>query len=549
MPDSPLSSLPAFTLERFLELSVDLLAIAGADGYFKVVSPSFEQVLGYACSELLARPFLSLVHPADRARSQAQVESLIAGQQTVNFKNRNLCQDGTIKWLEWNARSYPEPETGDILFYCVGRDITARKQAEAENRRLNTQLEARVRQRTEALQQAQRQTADLLAREHAARELAETAKAEIQLYADAIQNMQDGFYLWQLEAADDPRSFRLIATNPAAAQLTGIPADTVLGKQMIEGFPALFETNIPQRYQTIVNTGKEQDIGEVVYGPSGSQKTYAVKAFPLPQRCVGVLFEDVTERRATLLALQQQRDQLAQANRLLATTTASLEERNQELDQFAYVTSHDLKAPLRAIANLAAWLEDDLGDALPEENHRQLQLLQGRVHRMENLINGLLAYSRVGRTGQSSEPVDVGALLVDVIDSLAPPPTVSISMGPMPVLIAKRLALQQVFSNLLGNAIKHHPRANSQITIACQERGGQYVFSVADDGAGIAPEYHEKIFTIFQVLEARDKVESTGIGLSIVKKIVESEGGQITVTSALGKGATFSFTWPKADQR
>ncbi|MBL1178881.1 sensor histidine kinase [Pantanalinema sp. GBBB05] len=253
---------------------------------------------------------------------------------------------------------------------------------------------------------------------------------------------------------------------------------------------------------------------------------------------------DITDRKQVELALQERATELTYVNTMLARTTALLKKRNQELDQFAYVASHDLKAPLRAIANLSEWLEEDLDELLPTESRHQMQLLRGRVHRMEALINGLLEYSRIGRLEAEIEPVDVNALLMEVIDSLALPPTFTIIVGKnMPTLKTKRLLLGQVFANLISNAVKHHPHDHGQVTISVQSQGGHYEFAVSDDGNGIAPEYHNKIFTIFQTLEARDTKESTGIGLSIVKKIIETEGGSITVDSQVGAGATFRFTW------
>lgn len=255
---------------------------------------------------------------------------------------------------------------------------------------------------------------------------------------------------------------------------------------------------------------------------------------------------DITDRKQAELALQERAEELTYVNALLARTTTLLKKRNQELDQFAYVASHDLKAPLRAIANLSEWLEEDLNDLLPAENRHQMQLLRGRVHRMEALINGLLEYSRIGRLDAEIETVDVKTLLMEVIDSLALPPTFTVIVDEsMPTLTAKRLFLEQVFANLISNAVKHHPRENGQVTISVHDRGGYYEFAVSDDGNGIAPEYHDRIFTIFQTLEARDTKESTGIGLSIVKKIIETEGGSISVDSQVGTGATFRFTWHK----
>ena len=224
----------------------------------------------------------------------------------------------------------------------------------------------------------------------------------------------------------------------------------------------------------------------------------------------------------------------------------SLRQRIEELDQFAYITSHDLKAPLRGIANLSRWIEEDLQEDITPEVAGQFDLLRGRVNRMEAMIEGILQYSRIDRTELPTETVDVKALLTEVIDLLSPPPHVAISLDEdMPVLQTSRLRLSQVFQNLLSNAIKHHDKPNGKIHVGAQSQGDWVEFSVADDGPGIASKFQERIWIIFQTLEARDKVENTGVGLALVKKIVEGQGGTVSVESQEGQGAVFTFTWPR----
>lgn len=255
---------------------------------------------------------------------------------------------------------------------------------------------------------------------------------------------------------------------------------------------------------------------------------------------------DITDRKAAESALKIRADELNYLLGVLAQTNVALEKRNHELDQFTYVVSHDLKAPLRAIANLSQWIEEDLSSSLTEDTQHQMNLLRGRVYRMEALINGLLQYSRVGRLQTKTATVSVAALLAEVIDTLAPPETFTVVVeSNMPTLVTQRLPLEQVFTNLIGNCLKHHPRIDGKVQISVQDRGLFYEFVVTDDGSGIAPQYHEKVFGIFQTLEARDKSENTGIGLAIVKKIVESQGGIIRLESQEEKGATFRFTWSK----
>ena len=168
------------------------------------------------------------------------------------------------------------------------------------------------------------------------------------------------------------------------------------------------------------------------------------------------------------------------------------------------------------------------------------------MQRLERLIDGILDYSRAGRAKKPPEQVDVSQLLSEVKELLAPPPTCNIEIrGVMPVLLVERITLQQVFLNLLSNAIKYANRERGEVVIAVTEHPGAHHFSIQDNGPGIEPQYHERIWGIFQTLEARDKVEGTGIGLSIVRKIVESRGGQTWLTSTPGQGATFHFSWPK----
>ena len=226
-----------------------------------------------------------------------------------------------------------------------------------------------------------------------------------------------------------------------------------------------------------------------------------------------------------------------------------LQRSNRDLDQFAYVASHDLKAPLRAISTLSAWLEEDLKGDLAEEAKEQLRLLRSRVHRMDSLIDGVLRYSRAGRMDMEGERVDVGELLHELVDLLDPPAGIQVTIAEdMPVLMTKRLRLSQVFSNLINNAIKYHHHREGQIEVSVDRLGPDlFEFAVRDDGPGIAPQHHQRVFVMFQTLQARDEVESTGLGLSLVKKLVEEEGGEVSLRSEPGHGSTFLFTWPAVE--
>jgi PAS domain S-box-containing protein len=225
---------------------------------------------------------------------------------------------------------------------------------------------------------------------------------------------------------------------------------------------------------------------------------------------------------------------------------SDLEARNRELDSFVYIVSHDLKAPLRAASNLSDWIEEDLAGSLTPANQQQLNLLRDRLDRMSATIDGLLDYARIGRAEESIEPVAVAELVAQTIATLAPPPTFQIAIAKnLPTLHTKRLLLAQVFANLIGNGIKHHDRLDGALHIGIAERIDCYEFAIADDGPGIAPDQHDRVFEIFQAVNPQNRSDSTGIGLAIVKKIIEAEGGKIWLESQLDLGTTFHFTWPK----
>jgi len=256
------------------------------------------------------------------------------------------------------------------------------------------------------------------------------------------------------------------------------------------------------------------------------------------------LSREVAERRRAEQELQELNETLEER---VAQRTAEAKRRAEELEQFAYVTSHDLKAPLRGIANLADWLQDDLAGKLSKDTAEQFMLLQDRVGRMQALIEGLLEYSRVGKISETVELVDTRELLEETLDMLSLPEDLVIDIAPeMPTLRTDRLRLGQVFANLVGNAVKHHAGSQPHIWVTMRETGKFCEFSVADDGNGIAPQYHEKVFMMFQTLNPRDVGNDSGIGLAMVKKIVEEQGGSVTLDSEEGKGSTFRFTWPKS---
>jgi signal transduction histidine kinase len=228
----------------------------------------------------------------------------------------------------------------------------------------------------------------------------------------------------------------------------------------------------------------------------------------------------------------------------------ALETSNHDLDQFAYVASHDLRAPLRAISNLGRWIEEDLGDALTETSAGYLKLLKRRVQRLDDLIQGILDYSRAGRVPDAPQDIDTGVLVREVLEMLEVPAGVSIDIDPrMPLLHTTHVPLQQVFMNLIANALRHGGSASPRLEIGAEPISEGWELYVRDNGPGVPARFHTQIWELFQTLQPRDVVESTGIGLAIVRRIVEAHGGNAWIDSEEGRGATFRFTWPNEAPR
>ncbi len=240
--------------------------------------------------------------------------------------------------------------------------------------------------------------------------------------------------------------------------------------------------------------------------------------------------------------------EMADAVRVFKANAAALRQSNAELEQFAYVASHDLKAPLRSIANLATWIEQDLEGALAGETRQHMALLHGRINRMGRLLDDLLQYSRVGRNRAEVSVLDLNTVLPELFGIAAESQRFKLQLAsPLPRFVTAREPLEQIFLNLFSNAAKHHDAPFGNVVVAVRDLGSVFEFSVSDDGRGIPKDLQKKIFMMFQVLRSRDEIEGSGMGLAIVKKTIEAAGCTITVESdpETMRGTCFRFTWPK----
>ena len=253
---------------------------------------------------------------------------------------------------------------------------------------------------------------------------------------------------------------------------------------------------------------------------------------------------------AEALGVEEERKKAQEAlkklNTYLKSVVRELRHANKELQEFAYITAHDLKTPLRGIGTLAEWFSTDYADKLDEQGQKQINMLTERAKRADKLVDSILQYSSIGQIKEEQDMLDLNIVLPEIVCEIDPPENINIAFEiELPVLICKKTHIRQVFYNLLSNAVKHMDKEKGQIKVGYTEEEGFWEFSVIDNGPGIDQKYFKKIFKIFQTLSPSDETESTGIGLSIVKKIVSMNAGRIWVESEVGEGSTFFFTLPK----
>jgi PAS domain S-box-containing protein len=372
---------------------------------------------------------------------------------------------------------------------------------------------------------------------------------ELRLYAAQLSYQQ-----FLLDHVNDAvcvfdRDQRIMYWNRGAEALYGWTAAEALGQHMAELVRSVLPPEERRTRLAAVDAGDQQRV-ELLHHNRSGEPIYVEANVSTLTGAEGSAIGYVTINRDVTVRKKYEEelvDLSASLEERVEERTAELERRNRDLDQFAYIASHDLKAPLRAIDLLALWITEDAAPVLSPQSLQHLDKLNGRIRRMERLLDDLLAYSRVGRSHQPPERVDTRFLVQETVDLLNLPPGFQVVLPQaMPVLFTERVPLATVLRNLIQNAYKHHDHPERGcVTITVEDLGDATQFSVADDGPGIAPEFQVQVFDLFRTLKPRDEVEGSGMGLSVVKKTVESHGGAIHVTSAPSGGATFVFTWPR----
>jgi len=447
------------------------------------------------------------------------------------------------------------------------RDVTERKQAEEALRKAHDELEVRVEERTAELAQANK--------------VLESEIAERKTEEETLDKVNKCF----LSFGPNPDENINKIVETAGLILKGTCA--LYNKEEGPLLCTIGGWNIPEDFKQkdnkeghicydIISNNKDEpfainDLDETLYAKTDPNvirynlKTYVGCAVKVHGKAIGSLCVVFQTNRtfnsselkifyilAEALGVEEERkkaeDVLEKLNTDLESTVRELMRTNKELQEFAYITAHDLKTPLRGIGTLAEWLSTDYADKFDEQGQKQVKMLAERAKRADKLVDSILQYSSAGQLREEQEQMDLNTVLPEIIHEIDPPENIEIIIeNKLPVLMSRKTHIRQIFHNLLSNAVKHMDKEKGRINVGCIEEEGFWKFSIADNGPGIDQKYFKKIFKIFQMLSPTDETESTGIGLSIAKKIVKMNAGRIWVESNPGEGSTFFFTLPKSD--
>lgn len=265
-----------------------------------------------------------------------------------------------------------------------------------------------------------------------------------------------------------------------------------------------------------------------------------LKFYKLPDN--GTAKEDIDLDGLELINfIDKQTKEIVEINKQREQLLSELESQNQELSDYAHMVSHDLKSPLRSIDALTAWLKEDYDNVIDENGKENIDLIRDHVAKMDKLISGILNYSTIDKHKDEQYDVDINTLIDSIINTIFVPKHIAVTTtGFLPIIKGNKHKLQQLFQNLIENAIKYNDKVEGFVDITCQKQDQYWLFAIKDNGKGIEPQYHERIFKTFQKLN--NNIDSTGIGLSIVKKIIDLHQGKIWLQSELGIGTTFYFT-------
>jgi PAS domain S-box-containing protein len=510
------------SMERIFETSQDLILVVDRKGTFMQVSPSSEEILGYRPEELVGHNAIEFLYPDDLESTRDHMRQAQRGGLKSHFETRYVHKGGRIVTLTWTG-AWSEPEQ---RHFFIGRDMTGRRRAEDEIRRLNEELEERVHQRTAELMAANDRLAALHANEERFRLMVESVRDYAIYTLDPVGN--------------------LASWNAGAERLKGYSAAEIIGRHFSTFYTEEDRRREHPQYEL------ERAMAEGRYEEEGwrvrkdGSRFWAAVTITAVRAANGALLgfakvtRDMSEKQEAEKAIHGLNDELRRR-------VAELDASNQELEAFSYSVSHDLRAPLRAIDGFSRILQDDYAEQLPDDGKRFVQVVRKNAQQMGRLIDDLLAFSRLGRQAPKTEPVPLSELADQIIAELQPDcagRTVEFAIGELGIVQADPALLKQALANLLSNALKFTRKKDvAQVEVGRREdpeRGTAYF--VRDNGAGFDMRYADKLFSVFQRLHRPEDYEGTGVGLAIVQRVIHRHGGQVWADAKVGEGATFYFT-------
>jgi len=342
------------------------------------------------------------------------------------------------------------------------------------------------------------------------------------------------------------RDSRYVYVNDAVAAHGKSTRQALQGKLMVDCYPGIDKTEVFARIRSCIGEQRFHNMVNEFQFPDGSTGYFQLRIQPIPEGAL-ILSFDVTEQRRAEIAMKDLNREL---DARVQERTAALRRSNEELLQFAYVASHDLREPLRTVTSFVQLIEQRYGPRLDERGHKYIRFAVDATRRMEILITDLLELSRIETSSQAfvrTETKDAVRRAMENLADLIAVEQADVVVGELPDVVGDPSQLVRLFQNLLSNAIKfRRSGVRPEIEINALREGDFWSFCVRDNGIGVAEEDHERIFQMFQRLHSRAEYPGSGIGLAICRKIVERHGGRIRVESSKGEGASFIFTLPAA---
>lgn len=489
---------------QLLNSAPDAMVIVNARGLIERVNVRAEQVFGHQRTEMIGQPVEMLIpqrfrhaHQGHRAGFFGTPHTRMMGSGLELF---GLHKDGHEFPVEVSLGPLDAP--GGMLVSAAIRDITERKAVEREIRDLNRNLEARVEERT-----------------------AELLRSE-ERFHEALDGMMEGVQLIDHE-------WRYTYMNDAAVEQSLYAREELIGRTMMERYPGIEHTHMFTVLKQCVEDGQQRVLENHFRFPNGEEGVFELRIRPTQDRLF-ILSTDISARKRAEKAVQQQSERLRR--------------QNEELEQFAYIASHDLQEPLRMVTSYVELIERRYADKLDADAHEFIAFAVDGTRRMKRLIQDLLMFSRAGRDVQYA-PVDLNVVFEEVCRNLQEAIAAqgaTVTADPLPVLPAVRTGMVQLFQNLISNAIKFSRQGVPPVVhITAKDEGHEWMLSFTDNGIGIDMRFAEQVFAPFKRLQASGPFTGSGIGLAVAKKVVMGHEGRITITSKPGEGTSFIVSLPK----